>query len=164
MTDILDTAEGEELFVYLGTRKDAKGKASALWIEAAELDKAEPTDFDAVTRAAKWYTAKADTKRNIGGVYSIKCERDGERCSMWFGTAKYSGQSAHPLIGAFQAQDAQTRDLEYREKNERKAQEPVYMRDMERTVEALKRLPRRQALDVVNAIGIELRRRVLEAK
>lgn len=168
MVDILDNGpDGNELFVYLGTTKGAKGKTFALWISAAELDsQATGADFDAVRRAALWYTAKGEVKAStIGGLYAMKCERsDDGKTSIWFGTKQFKGLSPHPLVPAFQAADALVRDMEYREKNERKASEPVYMRDMERTVEALKGLPRRQALDIVNAIGIELRRRVLEAK
>lgn len=164
MTDILDApAEGHEQFVYLGSAADAKGKAYSLWISAAELDKAGPGDYEAVRRAAGWYSAKGDAHRPIGGLYSIKCQREGERCTMWFGTAKYSGQSAHPLIAVFQAKDAEARDMTYRAKNEKKAKEPVYMRDMERTLDTLKALPRRQALDVADAIHAELRRRILGA-
>jgi hypothetical protein len=165
MTDILDTpAEGHEMFVYLGSATDAKGKAHSLWISAAELDNAGPGDFEAARRAAGWYNAKGDSHRPIGGLYSIKCERgEGGRCTMWFGTSKYSGQSAHPLIAVFQAADATARDMAYRAKNEKKAKEPVYMRDMERTLDTLKALPRRQALDVADAIHAELRRRILGA-
>jgi hypothetical protein len=166
MTDILDTPpEGHEMFVYLGSATDAKGKAHSLWISAAELDnEATAADYEAVRRAAGWYSSKGDSHRPIGGLYSIKCQRGEEgRCTMWFGTAKYSGQSAHPLIAVFQAKDAEARDMAYRAKNERKAKEPVYMRDMERTVEALRALPRRQALDVANAIAMELRNRILAA-
>jgi hypothetical protein len=97
-----------------------------------------------VKRVAAWYAKKADTTRTIGGLYEIKCARDGERCSMWFGTARYMGQSSHPLIPAFQAADSLARNAEYVRKNEKKASEPVYMRDMERTLEALKALPFRR--------------------
>jgi hypothetical protein len=164
MTNILgDLPEGHELFVFLGTAMNSKNKPCSLWITAAQLDAASPEGYDAVRVAAAWYAKKGDTTGVVGGLYSIKAERDGERCSMWFGTKRYSGMSSHSLIAAFQAADDTARDAEYRLKNERKAKEPVYMRDMERTVEALRKLPRRQALDIVHAIGIELRRRVLEA-
>jgi hypothetical protein len=166
MTDILDTqtAEGTELFVFLGTVQASDKKPRALWISAAELDAAGPADFDKVRQAAGWYQKKSDTVRTIGGLYEIKCERDGDKCSMYFGTALYKGHSSHSLIAAFQALDVQARDMEYRAKNERKASEPVFMRDMERTLERLKGMPRRQALDVANAIAIELRNRILSGK
>jgi hypothetical protein len=166
MTDILDTATDEQTeMVYLGVTADAKGKQYALWIVASVLEGLEPAAYNAAREKALWYGKKGDTTRTIGGRYLFKTQgrkEDGTTpVSVWFGTARYIGQDAHPLIAAFQADDTQARDMEYRRKNERKASEPVYMRDMERTVEALRALPRRQALDIANAIHIELRNRIL---
>jgi hypothetical protein len=149
--------------IYLGTATASDGKARALWIDADAFEAMEPAAYNAAREAALWYPAKSDTKRTIGGRYELKAETKGERRSVWFGTARYIGQSAHPLIAAFQADDTRARDAEYRAKNEKRAKEPVYMRDMERTLETLKALPRRQALDIADAIHIELRRRILGA-
>jgi hypothetical protein len=162
--DILSPEEGKAEMVYLGTAMATDGKARALWIDADVFEAMEPTAYNAAREAALWYPAKSDTKRTIGGRYELKAVFRGDRRSVWFGTARYIGQSAHPLIAAFQADDTRTRDAEYRAKNERKAKEPVFMRDMERTLETLKALPKRQALDIADAIHIELRRAILSGK
>lgn len=166
MTDILDaTPEGQIEMVYLGTATGNDGKSRALWAMADEFEGLEPAAYNAAREAALWYPKKGDTARTIGGRYRLKAElkEDGRPGSVWFGTARYIGQSAHPLVAAFQADDTRARDAEYRAKNEKKAKEPVYMRDLERTLETLKALPRRQALDIADAIHIELRRRILGA-
>lgn len=166
MTDILSgPEEGKVEMVYLGAAMATDGKPRALWIDADALEAFEGSNYSGVREAALWYPAKSDTKRTIGGRYELKAEfkEEGNR-SVWFGTARYIGQSAHPTIAAFQADDVRARDQEYRNKNEKKAKgDAVFMRDMERTLEALAKLPRRQALDIADAIHIELRRRILGA-
>lgn len=166
MTDILsEGTEGERECVYLGTITDSKNKTHAMFILAEALDGIDASDDDAprqVKLLAGWYPGKRGTGRTIGGRYLTKCTvADGKMQTVWFDSLRYVGQHASPLVAVFQADAITEKDREYRQKNERKAQEPVFMRDMERTVEALRALPKRQALDIVHAISVELRRQVL---
>lgn len=164
MTDILDaTPEGQIEMVYLGTATGSDGKARALWIMADTFDALEPAAYNAAREAALWYPKKPDTARTIGGRYHLKADmtEEGKPGAVYFGSARYIGQSGHPLVAAFQADDSRARDADYRRKNEAKAKEPVYMRDLARTLETLRALPKRQALDIADAIHIELRKQIL---
>jgi hypothetical protein len=168
MSDILEpTPEGLLEVVFLGACTLSGGKPGNLWILSETLDKVDPNDsvdpVEIVRRVASAYGKKSTGGRVIGGLYRVKGETEGERVTrMSFGTLQFIGRSTNPLVAAFEASDSQARDDERRARAERAAKsDPTIMRDMQRTVEVLRKLPVRHALAVCDAIRAELARQVL---
>lgn len=168
MTDILAPTPGGLLeVVYLGGCTLQGNKAGNRWILKDALDTiSSEKGVDAVELARRVSSAfgkKGTGGRVIGGVYRAKGEQDGDSLkSLNFGTLQFIGRSSSPLIPAFEAADVNARETEYTSKAERAAKaEPVFMRDMNRTLETLRKMPYRQALSCIDAISAELRRQVL---
>jgi hypothetical protein len=165
VTDILDaTPEGQVDIVYLGDYMSDKLRTR--WMPLAALEQLGAGEYDAARRVASLYTKKGTSGRVIGGIYTAKATLEGDTLKqVWFGTLKYSGQCAHPLVKAFEADSILAREAESAKRAENAAKaSPAIMRDLDRTVAALRAVPLGQALKMCDAIKAELTRQVLSRR
>lgn len=158
MTEVTkqDTSTTREV-LYLGACTLSTKKPGARWILRDALDKIDPKELSAAEiafRVASAYSASTAKGRDIGSIYSVECEVDGDKImSMRFGTMRWVGQSDNPLVMGFKAADVNQRAANKLVAAERKAKEnPLFMRGLDHTVAMLKQMPYRQRMATIDAI------------